>query len=154
MNDHVGKPIERDKLQTNIRRWLPKANATRMRVDPESAHFHEETFEEFVLLVGEDKARHLIEKYHRSLSKAFKSTFSESQKEAHDLLNVAGVLGLRSLVKACRKVADFAPTPEAPDSHAAVRGLLKVQSTACELVMSRMLPRLRSAQTPAMSRSA
>jgi len=115
-------------------------------------HFHEATLEEFVLFVGEEKAKQLIEGYLEALSRAFKSNFSNSQKEAHDLLNVAGALGLGFLVKACRQVADFAPSQES-DGSVLMQELLRAKSTACDLVINRLLPKLQKTQAPAMSRS-
>ena len=153
MNDHVGKPIEREKLRRNIRRWLPSRDRPRTRAKSAPSHFHESTFDEFVLLVGEEKARQLIERYLDALSQAFQSTFSKSQKEAHDLLNVAGAVGLGSLVKACRQVADYAPSPESPDGSLVMQELLRAKSTACDLVINRLLPKLHKTQAPAMSRS-
>ena len=56
MNDHVGKPIERAKLYNNVRRWLPKHEGARVRVVAKSATIDSMKFDEFVLVIGAEKA--------------------------------------------------------------------------------------------------
>jgi len=154
MNDHVGKPIERAKLYNNVRRWLPRIESGSAGMAPNSSNFEGATFDDFVLVVGAEKARQIAVKFMESLSGAFKSTFMEAQREAHDLINAAGVLGLEGLVTACRRVAELAPSQESERSRVVMKELHRAQSIARQVVTKRLLPKLLGFPLPADAISA
>ena len=121
MNDHVGKPIERDKLCANVRRWLPRSGVHRAHAEPNPSNFDRTRFDEFVDRIGAAKAERIVTKFLDDLTKAFKfdCAFGEAQRAAHALVKCAGVLGFEGLVAACRAVE--AASPDGSDrQHTAV----------------------------------
>lgn len=143
MNDHIGKPIDRAKLRENIRRWLPGRDNDNPRIELEPSAFDQFGFDAFVRDLGADKAERIADKFLKSLTGAFKSTFSESQREAHSLINIAGMLGLSGLVEACRLIAEFAPSQESDSCGKALRELREAQLTAQQMLTKQLLPDLR-----------
>jgi PAS domain S-box-containing protein len=143
MNDHVGKPIERAKLYNNVRRWLPKTEGEKVRVVANSPNFDSLKFDEFVLVVGAEKAERIAEKFLASLTDAFRTTLVEAQREAHALINTAGVLGLDSFVEACRRARDFVPSHDPERVRIAMEELRKAQSLAHQTIGAQVLPKLR-----------
>jgi PAS domain S-box-containing protein len=146
MNDHVGKPIERAKLYNNVRRWLPKHEGAKVRVVAKSPHLDSMKLDEFVLVVGAEKAERIAERFLASMADAFNSTLAEAQREAHALINAAGVLGLDAFVDACRRVAEFAPPHDPDRARLAIEELRRAQSVARQTLLTQLLPRLRGAQ--------
>ena len=145
MNDHVGKPIERAKLYNTIRRWAPRADTSRTGVEANSPNFDRMKFDEFVLIVGSEKAERIAQKFFTSLGDAFKSSLVEAQRESHALINTAGVLGLDSFVDACRRTAEFVPSHDPDRAHRALDELRKAQSIARQTLARQVLPKLRGA---------
>jgi PAS domain S-box-containing protein len=143
MNDHVGKPIERAKLYSNVRRWLPKAAGGDARVGLEPQDFDAQRFEDFVRAVGSEKAERIANKFLASLTGSFKSTLVETQREAHALINTAGSLGLDSFVDACRRVSEFVPSHDPERGREAIEELLAAQATARQTLLTQVLPKLQ-----------
>ena len=143
MNGHVGKPIERAKLHENIRRWLPSEDKDNVRVKSMSFDFDRSIFDTFLRVLGAEKAERIAAKFLKSLTCAFKSTFTETQREAHCLINVAGMLGLSGLVRACRRIAEFAPTPTPECGGEALQELQQAQLRARQTLTKHLLPKLR-----------
>ena len=143
MNGHVGKPIERAKLDESIRRWLPSGDNDNARMELKSSNFDQTMFEAFVRVLGADKAERIADRFLKSLTGAFKSTLSESQREAHGLINTAGMLGLSGLVRACRAIAELAPSPEPECGGKALQELQQAQLIARQTLTKQLLPKLR-----------
>jgi len=143
MNDHIGKPIDRAKLHENIRRWLLSGDNDNARNELKSSEFDRSIFDTFVLVLGADKAKRIADKFLKSLTGAFKSTFVESQHEAHGLINIAGMLGLSHLVRACRLIAEFAPSQEPECSGRVLQELQRAQLIARQTLTKQLLPKLR-----------
>jgi PAS domain S-box-containing protein len=143
MNDHVGKPIERAKLYSNVRRWLPKAVGGDAQVGLEPTDFDVEKFEDFVGAVGSEKAERIANKFLASLTGSFRSTLVETQREAHALINTAGSLGLDSFVDACRRVAEFVPSHDPERGRAAIEELVAAQAAARQTLLGQVLPKLQ-----------
>jgi PAS domain S-box-containing protein len=150
MNDHIGKPIERVKLYNNLLRWLPEKGGAALSRDSPAPSFDSDIFDEFVLLVGHKKAEHIVEKFLVSLGDAFQSTPLESQREAHALINTAGVLGLECLVEACRGAEEL-PSQDPDVARATTSELLKAQAVARQTLTTRLLPKLRAKPRSARS---
>jgi PAS domain S-box-containing protein len=144
MNDHIGKPIERVKLYNNLLRWLPEKGGSEPSHDSPAPSFDTDKFDEFVLLVGDKKAERIVEKFLMSLCDAFQSTPLESQREAHALINAAGVLGLERLVEACRSAEALLPSQDADGARATTSELLRAQAVARQTLTTRLLPKLRT----------
>ncbi len=147
MNDHVGKPIERIKLFNNIRRWLPAAGGNKVRSTLNSPNFDRVQFDEFLVVVGREKAERIANKFLVHLDGAFKSTWEHSMREAHALINTAGVLGLGSFVEACRRAKDFALATDSERGRAEIEALQLAVSTARQTFLIQLLPRLNGERT-------
>lgn len=154
MSDHVGKPIDRARLDSHIRRWLPDVERGDARVELKPVIFDRATFETFVLVVGSDKAQRIGETFLDSLSKAFQSTFSNTQREAHALINTAGVLGLSGLVGACRRVAELSPIAAADCRRKLLEEIRQAQAVARHTLSKQLLPQLRGVHPAPVSHCA
>ena len=99
MNDHIGKPIERAQLYAKVWRWLPRDAAA---VD--AAEFNYARFNELIDALGVSRVERTIYKFVAQFEGCFKSTPEVAKREAHDLVNGAGVLGFDSLVGLCREI--------------------------------------------------
>jgi PAS domain S-box-containing protein len=145
MNDHVGKPIERARLYNNVRRWLPKPVSASPRVGSSPLNFDTLKFDEFVAAVGSEKAERIATKFLVSLVNSFTSTLVETQREAHALLNTAGVLGLDRFVEACREASEFVPSHDPERARAALESLKSAQAAARQTLTMQLLPKLSGA---------
>jgi len=96
-----------------------------------------------VRVLGADKAERIADKFLKNLTRAFKSTFAETRREAHGLINIAGMLGLSGLVRACRLIAEFAPSQGRERGGKALRELQQAQLIARETIARQLLPKLR-----------
>jgi HPt (histidine-containing phosphotransfer) domain-containing protein len=143
MNDHIGKPIERAQLYNNVRRWLPKTRDPRVQLGPNSLSVDKPNLTELVDVVGAEKAKRIATKFLGDLTEAFKfkCTLADAQRQAHALINCAGVLGLQNLVAACRAV-ELVSAEDADQGVAAVEEVRREQSVARQAVLSDLLPRL------------
>ena len=148
MNGHVGKPIDRAQLQDNVQRWLPKADDSGESAARRPSDFDGATFREFVAAVGAEKARQIACRFWDRLSEVFQSNFAEAQREAHGLINVAGVLGFAGLVVTCRRVMEIAQTPDAERGRESMQELQGARCIALENFTKRLLPKLRSVSQP------
>jgi HPt (histidine-containing phosphotransfer) domain-containing protein len=93
--------------------------------------------------VGAKKAEDIVEKFLVSLVGAFQSTPLESQREAHALINTAGVLGLERLVEACRSAEVLPPSQDSDGARATATELLSAQAMSRQMLTTRLLPKLR-----------
>jgi CheY-like chemotaxis protein/anti-sigma regulatory factor (Ser/Thr protein kinase) len=143
MSDHIGKPIERAQLYNNVRRWLPKTKGLRVQIGTSPPNFDRPKFEELLDVVGAEKAKHIAMKFLGELTDAFefKCTLAEAQREAHALINCAGVLGLQNLVAACRAV-EFVSPDDAEHGFVAMEEVRREQSVARQTLPGRLLPKL------------
>jgi CheY-like chemotaxis protein len=156
MNDHIGKPIERAQLYANIRRWLPEKIDPRAQLGASSLNFDKQKLDELVDVVGAKKAKRIATTFLGDLTEAFrfKCTVAEAQREAHALINCAGVFGLQDLVNACRAVECASPD-DADHGLVAVEAVRRAQSAARQTFLSQLLPKLRQmALTPTESEAA
>jgi len=154
MNDHIGKPIELAKLLEMVRRWQPGAGKDGVCVESDPTDFDRPTLDTFVLAVGTEKATLIAHKFLESLSGAFKSTFTDSQHEAHDLINTAGVFGLCGFVRACREIAEVAPSQELERSGQVLQEMQRAQSIALRTLTKQLLAKLRAVAVPPVRRRA
>ena len=142
MNDHVGKPIERTKLYNSVRRWLPRLENHDVSLAFNSPHFDGTKYDEFVRMLGVARVERTASKFLDQLTNAFKSTPDETRREAHDLINCAGLLGFHSLVEACQAIGQA--TLDDPMRHQVVlEEARRVQSLVRQTLATQILPKLR-----------
>jgi CheY-like chemotaxis protein len=151
MNDHIGKPIERVKLYNNLLRWLPEKRGSEPNRNSPAPVLDTDKFDEFLLLMGDKNAERIVEKFLMSLCDAFQSTPLESQREAHALINAAGVLGLERLVEACRSAEELLPSQDPDGARAVTSELLRAQAMARQMLTTQLLPKLRAKPRSARS---
>jgi PAS domain S-box-containing protein len=144
MNDHIGKPIECAQLYSNIQRWLPKTKGLQVRIGPSSPNCDKRKFDEFVNVVGTEKAKRIATKFLGDLAEAFKfkCTLVEAQQEAHALINCAGVFGLQDFVTACRAIESVSPD-DVDHGLAAVEEVRRERLAARQTLLDDLLPELR-----------
>jgi len=142
MDGHIGKPIDCKKLLDVVRRWQLVADRVGVSVEPNSCDFDPSAFDAFVLAVGANKAMEIANMFLASLSSAFQSTFSESKREAHGLINAAGTLGQSGFVAACRQIAEVDSSQERELGDQVVQALQRAQSIARQALTEHLLPRL------------
>ena len=146
MNDHVGKPIERAKLYNNVRRWLPGKTHIKARATTSvAAQFDETKFDEFVGVIGADRAMRIGSSFLKDLIAAFRTdcTLEQAQRDAHALINCAGMLGLDRFVAACRSVEYLRPGDRELQRRA-LEEVRDARNLARETLADQLLPSLRS----------
>lgn len=144
LDDHIGKPVERARLNNTIWRWLPRAKHPKEPTTTKLSRFNRLKLEEFVGVLSAEKVERIAAKFVEQLACAFKSTPQEAQREAHDLINVAGILGFDELVELCREIQQ---TPRHDEGR--LRALLVeigiAQVAALRTFSDDLLPELRAA---------
>ena len=145
MNDHIGKPIERARLYNNVRRWLPKPQGHKTPAGPRSPNFDKPKFDEFVDVVGVDKAERIATRFLEDLTEAFPlaCTLAEAHREAHALINCAGVLGMENLVVACRAIEFVSPGDVGHGHRGDGRGPTGASRRRDRRLSAHLLPKLR-----------
>jgi CheY-like chemotaxis protein len=140
MNDHVGKPIERSMLYSKMWRWLPRNGSSERPVPTGSPHFNRNKLEDLIGHFGVVKVEHTLEAFEKELRRSFKSDLASSRREAHDLINAAGVLGFETLLERARALNDINV-----EDDEAVKTLAQCRETrdvVLELIAATILPQL------------
>jgi len=106
MNDHIGKPVNREALNRSVRSWLHQSRSSKDGGSSGQLLFNQQTLELLIEQIGAERSEAIIAAFGERLGAAFKSTIDEARREAHDLINTAGTLGLEKLVEACRDMQD------------------------------------------------
>ena len=119
MNDHLGKPFNRDALLEMIAHWTdatrPAAGVTALPA-PQLALLDGATLQELSGLIGADKVQDLLRRFQSELPERLVATTSaEIRMEAHAIVSTAGLLGFQALAAAARLVEQ---TAEAGDDLA------------------------------------
>ena len=144
MDDFVGKPIERGKLYKKVMHWSQTKSDRETSPARKSSHFSEMKYDQFIRIIGAPKAEPAAAQFLELLTAAFKSTPQVSRREAHDLINVAGLFGFDGLVDACRAINQL--SPEQADLESALLDEVKrAQSMAQQTLIGHVLPNLRGA---------
>jgi signal transduction histidine kinase/ActR/RegA family two-component response regulator len=109
MNDHVGKPFDRNQLYARIDAWLPDIVIVDAptRGDPEprkSIAFEPRIYDELADLLGVDKIGRLIGMMDLQLSRIAWADGDRAgtAQEAHALVSQTGMLGFLEMSEACR----------------------------------------------------
>jgi PAS domain S-box-containing protein len=140
MNDHVGKPIERASLYSKLWRWLPRTGSSDQPLAPGSPHFNRNKLDDLIGRLGVAKVERTLVTFEKELRRCFKSDLARSRREAHDLINTAGVLGFETLLERVRALNDAS----AGDDQA-FRALAQCRETrdgVLEVIAATILPQL------------
>jgi signal transduction histidine kinase/response regulator of citrate/malate metabolism len=146
MNDHIGKPFDRQALYSLIERWLPDVmivdTSEHERGMPQ-AGIDAGVYGDLEALLGKERMAGLVKKLEDHLARAFAidpATDLDRQalaREAHIVVSQAGMLGFTELSERCRELeracladedlaAPFAKTREARDK--ALRDIARLRS--------------------------
>jgi CheY-like chemotaxis protein len=140
MNDHVGKPIERASLYSKLWRWLPHNGSCGQPAPPGSPHFNRNKLEDLIGHFGVSKVEQTLVTFEKELCRCFKSDLASARREAHDLINAAGVLGFETLLEGSRALNDTsAGDGEALKTLAQCR---QARDAVLELIGATILPQL------------
>jgi PAS domain S-box-containing protein len=110
MNDHVGKPFQRDQLLGTIERMLAGNGAPAAAEPQAEAAFDHGTYTGLIDLMGRDSMGRLLERLlaqlELSLDGGELSAVERDRLAAdvHGLVSAAGMLGFRALSEACREL--------------------------------------------------
>jgi PAS domain S-box-containing protein len=142
MNDHVGKPIERANLYSKLWRWLAHNNASDQAPPRGSPHFNRDKLDDLIGIFGIVKVEQTLVTFEKELSRCFKSDLASSRREAHDLINAAGILGFETLLERVRALNDTdARDDEASGTLAECRD---TRDAVLEIIATRVLPQLNA----------
>lgn len=139
MNGYVEKPIDPLAFNIAVSRYLPTQDA--IDSNREIALLDHEKLEEIVHVLGTDKVGKLTEKFATQLDSSFLSTSDTTQREAHDLINIAGVLGLDRLVDVWRAI-DNAPAPAGRKYQVLIGKARRLKTEVLKLCHEKILPDL------------
>ena len=117
MNDHVGKPFERQELYRVVERWLPDVVIVDRtpRVEEQKPTSGElildrKIYADLAVMLGREKMSRLLEKLETALEASLPKTPEppidpvRMAREAHALVSQAGMLGFMDVSEACRSV--------------------------------------------------
>jgi PAS domain S-box-containing protein len=140
MNDHVGKPIERASLYTKLWRWLPRNDSGAHLSSPGSPHFNRNKLDDLTDSFGIVKVEQTVVAFEKELRRCFKSDLANSRREAHELINAAGVLGFETLLERVRALSN--PNVEDDDAFAMLAQCRDTRDAVLEVIAARILPQL------------
>jgi HPt (histidine-containing phosphotransfer) domain-containing protein len=146
MNDHIGKPIERAKLYETVWRWVGVSTkaAEHGSDSRDPSRFDRTRFDELVQVLGAAKAETMAHRFVDQFSSSFKSTPDISRREAHALINGAGVLGFGGLVDLCREI-ELAPKSAERELGARLTEMRLARKSVLTMLEKELLPDLRGA---------
>jgi PAS domain S-box-containing protein len=138
MNDHVSKPIERAALLNTVGIWLasPRVSITPVETRPD---FNRIKFNEFVANFGSTWVEENAAKFSSMLDACFNSTPDSARREAHQILNFAGLLGFERLVELCREV-EYAPEDEPANQIQSFDRIRRAKATALQTLRDVIIP--------------
>ncbi|HEX2135256.1 MAG TPA: ATP-binding protein [Microvirga sp.] len=115
MNDHIGKPFDRDDLHALVDRWLPApAQAADQPGAPRDGDapppLDAQVYQDLTTLLGAEKIERLLLRLEGQLAQSFTTVDpdrldrAELAREAHRLVSQAGMLGFAELGSVCREL--------------------------------------------------
>jgi CheY-like chemotaxis protein len=140
MNDHVGKPLERACLYSKLWRWLPRNSSGDSPVPPGSPHFNRNKLEDLIGHFGVAKVEHTLLMFEKELRRCFKSDLASSRREAHDLINSAGVLGFETLLERARALNDSSAGDD--EAFRTLARCREARDAVLEVIGATILPQL------------
>jgi CheY-like chemotaxis protein len=139
MNDHVGKPIERAHLYNTVGVWLASPRVPIESAEAPLPDFNRIKFEEFVANFGSAWVAENAAKFSGVLDACFNSTPDTARREAHQILNFAGLLGFERLVELCREVEN-APEGEPTHQLQKISLIRRAQAVALQTLRDVIIP--------------
>jgi PAS domain S-box-containing protein len=138
MNDHVSKPIERAALFNTVGVWLAAPRVSIAPVEPKP-NFNRIKFNEFVANFGSTWVEENAAKFSSMLDACFNSTPDTARREAHQIINFAGLLGFERLVELCREV-EYAPEDEPANQIQSFDRIRRAKVTALQTLRDVVIP--------------
>ena len=145
MNDHIAKPIERAKLYETVWRWVGSARKASEPADSSTNRFDRSRFDELVEVLGTVRAASTVSKFAEQLTASFRSAPDLSRREAHALINGAGVLGFGDLTVLCREI-ELVPKSAEREFGARLSEMHSMRKAVLALIENELLPELRGSQ--------
>jgi CheY-like chemotaxis protein len=139
MNDHVSKPIERAHLFNTVGIWLASQRVSIAPVEASKPDFNRIKFNEFVANFGSAWVEENAAKFSSMLDSCFNSTPDIARREAHQILNFAGLLGFEGLVELCREVEN-APEDEPANQMRKFDQVRRAKATALQTLRDVIIP--------------
>jgi PAS domain S-box-containing protein len=139
MNDHVSKPIERAHLFNTVGVWLASPRVSITPAEPSKPDFNRIKFNEFVANFGSAWVEENAAKFSSLLDACFNSTPDLARREAHQILNFAGLLGFEKLVELCREV-EYAPEDEPANQIQSFDQIRRAKATALQTLRDVIIP--------------
>jgi PAS domain S-box-containing protein len=139
MNDHVSKPIERAALINTVGVWLAAPRASITPVETPKPDFNRTKFDELVANFGSAWVEENAAKFSSMLDGCFRSTSDMARREAHQILNFAGLLGFERLVALCREVEN-APEDEPANQIQRLDQVRRAKATALQKLHDVVIP--------------
>jgi CheY-like chemotaxis protein len=102
MNGHVAKPFEPARLYAEVERIVSSSHSE-MELHA-MALLDRSKLDEIVGVLGHDRVSQLTAKFAVQLRDSFMSTPDATKREAHDLINAAGILGLEQFAELCQEI--------------------------------------------------
>jgi signal transduction histidine kinase/CheY-like chemotaxis protein len=143
MNDHVSKPIERAHLCNTIGIWLAPRPVPIAPTESSKPDFNRDKCDELVANFGSAWVAENAAKFASVLEGCFRSTPDAARREAHQILNFAGLLGFERLVELCREVEN-APEGEPSQQLRQFNLVRRAQATAVETLRRLVIPEARA----------
>jgi len=142
MNDHVAKPISRAKLFHSVRLWGKKNDALAEPAS-EAPAAEDDKLQELIGALGNHSAAKIVNIFLRDLNAAFAKDgdLDGAKRDAHALINCAGIVGLTRFVDACRAIEGLPPADAGSDREALAR-IRAERALAHEIVVNQVLPKL------------
>jgi CheY-like chemotaxis protein len=139
MNDHVSKPIERAHLFNTVGIWLASPRVSFNSAEASKPDFNRIKFNEFVANFGSAWVEENAAKFSSMLDACFNSTPDIARREAHQILNFAGLLGFERLVELCREV-EYAPADEPAHQIQKLDQIRRAKTVALQTLRDVVIP--------------
>ena len=139
MNGYVEKPLDPLSFNQVASQYFPAQSAPDSKRDV--ALLDHEKLDEIVHALGTERVGKLTEKFATQLDSSFLSISDTAKREAHDLINIAGVLGLERLVDVCREIDD-APAPAGRKYTVLIGKARRLKTKVLKLCHEKILPGL------------
>jgi len=146
MNGHISKPIERARLYDIVRQWLAPREDAAVAGHVRALDFNRGKFDEFVGHFGSAWVEQNARKFLITLDDSFNATPELARREAHQLLNFAGLLGFDKLVQLCRAV-EHAPEDDPIQVALRVNKARAARTAASHMLRDVVLPKLQANYT-------
>ena len=112
---------------------------------PGSPHFDRNKLDDLIDSFGIVKVEQTVVAFEKELRRCFKSDLAGSRREAHELINAAGVLGFETLLERVRALSD--PNVGDDKAFAMLATCRETRDAVLDVIASRILPQLIATTT-------